>query len=706
MAPRTVVPTKWDFIVRTFGAETHHGGAEVYDLTYLIGGGPDAAPVVTKAENRPGSAVFRITTPRDEAWTAMVGLGYYTEIAMTSGERIFAGYITSLEHSDMSVKVTCADFISVLEKQGTWLRRNYRKSGSTGTVILPAVIGADGTVGYDATLVPGTVTSVQYLVSGDPQDVPRSTDGGRTHVDISHGTGYVRGLTVPVRAGITEVQRPLSLSGKATYTLTATYTTEDGAKRSVSASASWSARDTGYHNVTLSLDLGASRGSGGVLDVTLDGAWSFDDPNATKYYAYYTSYNGTSQAVIDTLGTVAPVIPESDQESYDKSSRVRVTYTSGSVTAGEVMKEIVGAVGYRAVLPSSVISGSMAVFRAGGAYAGTYLRRLADTEASGHRLSYTGYGHETPSVYIGQRATVGDESYMLKYGMDNGADGLESIDMVSFLPSKTLKRRPSAVTLSAKVGDRAVMCTVEDLTSIEARNGLSVETSVTDASVSDMGDVGQSAYNVLRSKELDRWEGTVTLAGIVPMMHESDDLHAGSGEQVRVRDSRYHVDESVHVMQAVYDLNAYLTVLTIGNYSAEYSSSISESASMVVAVGQMAMDTASSDLSQQQYCYVRDLQPTWSSAALSEDRVLLQTATKLIVLGAPTIYAMPDGTAIIVAQGTAEPGGSTDGTDWGVTGIHVELKTRKRIAVSVPDGRRPDYLVGQTLTVCLRVLSP
>lgn len=681
-------------------------------LHQVVGG----MAIITKAENRPGGATFtlhnnvhddtdNIILESFEGWTDGTGAvkpGQFVElfdISATDDPRlIMDGRITTMAPQGDRVAFEIGDGISFLSKAGTWLRRNYRDPQGTDAKFLTMDTSREppytdisqfpGTPSYPVTLYRSFLRTMTY--SGGTARLTR-VDQGKTYTRIRAVRLRVR-WTGPASGSATPTMRIKAVvGGLSAYSDTfVAYAISSG---TVNIEINRDFEEI-TEDISYLVSISAEKVSSGGLSLKL----SLSVESIT--------------AIVDTEEPVTPsslIYEFTDASDLDKqypSNRLGVVYENGKQLTTDIMSQIANAIGYGSEISDDAPQVLLPVYRVGGSYAQTYMQKLADIadRAENARLSYM-VRDNPPKVYIGRRKDVWDDYQTIYAFAGNQAHFAGEKVFASFSPRKTLKNRPNLVTLKGTISgekNTTVTVTFEDADSTDLR-GCIIEAIQADSHANSLQTIGQAAYNALAGTDLDRWEGEIVLPGIVWGMMGEDGC--GSGEVIFVEDSRYGISEKVKAMEVEYNYNTCLTKLTISNYGQIYSGSISNTNALAVEVTDMVGGISDTTLYNQQYCYFKT-EESWSPG--TAPKIAISDGGELTLQTDPAgVFILPNETTAVLAMFEAgdthlDPAKEEDA--FGIRKI-ILSGSGSPVELTIPEERRPDFYIGQTLVVCVMVRS-
>lgn len=424
------------------------------------------------------------------------------------------------------------------------------------------------------------------------------------------------------------------------------------------------------------------------------------------------------------------------------SKRMYATYISVAVDVTDIVSNLCDAEGYgysyRSDLPAT--TANLSLFRVGSGFIGDYLRKLCDVRTDDGRnrtFIATGMG---PSVYVGTRYTAEDDPlFAIAYGGEDmsahtvPASVLETFRFANFTPNKTLRHRANKVTYFATLNNESETIsfpvTITDRLNGGNRAGRVIE-AMSDGSVSSELEAVQGAWNRLTDNAIDQWEGTVTLPMSVEVRKymsqfigdgneatlDMDATHTGSGVPVVIYDNRYGFDGlRAKVRQMEINYPECTVTLTLNNYSVQYSSDVSDSVAQTVKMGASNGAEESALWSKQylslivtaensEHCSLKPGDEMWVSGAEHANTVDF-TDTEKIRPSSPTQwFKLPNSEDewIVLARFDATTINQVD-RKYGVTTVGFTEDDGDDHAVRIPAYKRPDFLVGQTLCVCLQV---
>ncbi len=701
------------------------GGSRYYfnATFYQVEGG---LAVINKAENRPGSATFTLANDYEDAprslcagtfaqWTdadtgeidpevqRAIEPGMYVELLDIDGPDSYTpladGRITTMIPNGETVAFEIGDGLAFLAKTGTWLRRNYRDKGHTTPKHVSGTI-ADGKIRIPIRGEDGTPSAAYRLKT--------------TEVELSLKKGVLPGSEVAAvipynKDGTvyTYLRRIIIKFKWGSYLMP--FAPDLNPTLTISTQAGDKTQTLPGKNVW---------GTGGSQIFTLDKFIDMNGDIAIGVTPKAGWWNGVEvewcKAWIDQEELVTTPTAEyiDDADEYDTASpqdRLRVVFEGGNLAVPDIIEQIANAIDYAKDIPTGdeIPRKKLAMFRAGGSYALTYIQKLADQEDNGRALSFTVDG-ASPTLRVGARYKVSDAPVMaIKYGGDQPPAGYEDRcqNIVEFSPKKTLKNRPNLVTLKATLqeNNQTLVLSLEDAGSTDHRDGLTIETILADSNASTMLGAGSAAVAALKARELDQWEGEVTIAGIVRgMMSEGDSTHAGSGIPLTITDSRYGLaDFRTRARQVEYNYNTCTTKVTLGNYDTTYSNGIANTNALAVEVSDLVGGIADTTLYNQQHAYITTTS-SWRPSANGGTVSIISNTGARFMMDHSEILELPDGNYVAVGAVKAVAGRCLQATNaYGIT--HIELAGNTTETIEIPEARRPDFFLGQTLTVCVLI---
>lgn len=690
----------------------------------LVEGG---LPVVSMVENRPGMATFTLLNDYETEGACLVSdctlwksrapvpiaCGMFVEIRDRKGGAILMdGFITTITARAEVVAVEIGDGNAILGRQGTWIRRNYYGS-TAGFRWFDTALDDEGQPYIEVGQVDGTIdtTQVSWMQASTtdvawPESSPdvttvRLDDLQAIRLPAVSGQ-YVRYLGLRIASGSSiAVDASIGITVKvngAEYLSTVWQGTLQGTNTG------------GYTEVPI-LDLSTPVERKGIeiaLDPTVDGVIRIDTTQSGEVVTASGTIAGLPSCVLVTeVENRVTVSPDSTSGRiypttvYDwmtaGPSQARIYVSSGGLPVTDVMANVMRALGSSATVRGSCAS-EVDIARVGGGYALDYLQAMAEVpDSTGGRRAFICRGRGQ-FLRIGDRYRVTDDP-RLHIIWERDRTSSDQMAFSSFDPCITLKNRPSLVTVRA-TGDLAqpILATVEDVAS-SIRRGLVVESIASTTTVASDADAVRTAYGELTSSELDAWEGTVTLPGIVQGLLETEGDHAGSGVPLVVTDTRNGLrDVRVRVRQVRYDYNAMTTAATVGNLDSSVVNKIADTIAMAQkgnAEAFAAASTASAYATQ----YLR---ARYSGITVQdENSVTITVATDSGSVSVPvteiTAGILPDGTAILQGRVTSE----VDGVEqYGVTRVSINGVSKR-----IPEEVRPDFMRGQVLVVSLTLTA-
>lgn len=706
------------------GPEDDPGALDATPL--LVSGG---LPVIEMIENGAGMARFTLLNDYETPGHNLLGdctlwegrarplsTGMYVMIFDPVGVSLLMdGFITSIVSNSETVEVEIGDGLAILGKQGTWIRRNFY-GASSGYRWLDTAIDEDGKPYAIVGTQEGTIDTNQVNWTR-PENKDVAFNGTLETVYVN----TVKEINFESKANTYTDSIDIKLGMIGLYSTPVTATIDayvDGKFHSQTIRTVTVPGDrndkTAHAKVTVNFSPPIPRGAISLKT-------SFD---AHHYVYVKRDKNNTSGSYVNNSDTVIPgciastlhdhelepvavssesttsrIYPQTVEDWMKEeplTDRVRVFYASEDLVVTDVMQNVADALGLQCIISGSS-SAQVAIARIGGGFALDYLKAMADVpDGRGVSRAFRVSGRGR-NIRIGDRYRVSDPPVAhIAWGMDK-VDG--AIPFASFNPRMTMKGRPSLVTIRATTSEGLpIISTVEDVTSTGHR-GLAIESLSGTTSVSTDMDAVREAYGTLTSAELDRWEGSIVLPGIVQGMIEMTGDHAGSGVPVRITDSRNALrDYPARVRQVAYDYNAMTTTLQIGNLDRSQQNKVSDSIAMAQ-VGSDAAFSAASSASAYMTQYLRMTIPRIIPQSQNSASIEVQTSEglKAIELESISIGIMPSGVGILQARAVSE---EANALRYAVKAIKIN-----GIRTEIPDAIRPDFLLGQTLVVSVTIPS-
>lgn len=704
--------------VRIYRTETDY-----LDASQMMAQG--GLPRCTVVENRPGSATMTLVNDYQRAghnlvsdcalWqsgvTEPLRCGMYVSIH-DNNELFFEGWITTITSRSEVVDIEIGDGKTFLGKQGTWIRRNFYGETARFYWLNTAM---DGDTPYiDLTGVEGIVDTNQVYWSqvnsydikiSDGTDVLRPSEGITLKFDTI-ARGYLR--KVMIRCGNTQ-------SSEQSDTITMSVYSGNDLKASRSYSAVFERYGTREIAMEFSEPLANTdvhieiKGTNSRI-VTRSLAAS-DSPyqvvtssetirgHIAGVFEFSTiDQSPTPVASTSTSARIYPATISPSMKAEPYSKRARVFVSSGDLPVADVMQNVAEALGRR-FEKRGTFAPSVGIARIGGGYALDYLQAMASvSDEAGHSHTFTTEGADMTLV-VGDCHTMSDApAATLVWG---GSYTGEGIAFASFNPSMTMKNRPSLVTVRATASPSSdshpILTTVEDVTASDTR-GMIVETVAGSTSVASDKDAVREAYGTLSSNQLDSWEGTMTLPGILSGFTATSGAHTGSGIVVSITDPRNGIEGyKARVRQVQHDWNTMTTSLTLGNLDSATVNRISDTIAMAHTGNAEAFSAASSASGfDTQYLRMRMSGVSVGTANTVRISVSRASTTATVDLGDVSVGVLPNGTKVLQARAIST---ILDTKRYGVTAITVNGVTS-----SIPEAIRPDFINGQTLIVSLTLV--
>ena len=679
--------------------------------------------ILNKAENQPGSATFTLCNDFDDLTRSLcsddfsqwsdgskgaIVPGMYVRLldikSPVYADFMMDGRITTITPSEDKVAFEIGDGKAFLGKAGTWLRRNYRNTESTGDVTLDGVLipnTSDMKVQID---IDGEAM-VAYRIRSTPVDISLSR-AGQTHIYNPFRGKFSDAVTSNIFRTIRRVEFDYSFD-----VMPGEYDPET----LIYFDLSIGGRSFGTIAV---VDATKGKGSGRITFNLNHMIFNSGDEVAIGYSMHGVAYGGatvrSATFILDSeevvsISSSTYTDTADEQDIIDSTHRLRVVYVSGGTTIKQIMSDMAEALDYGIDFHRSVPLTELSIFRAGGSYALSYYQKLADQKEKDtfKTMSFDVNG-DPPQILVGTRYSMSDDpKYLIKYGGDavpEGAEGLEILKIHKFSPKITLKNRPNLVTMKANLKDNQTFTvSFEDMTSTALR-GVTIEKLVSDSSASNVAGVGAAAFAELSSVELDKWEGEVIVPGIVRgLMSEGRDDHAGSGVPVLIQDRRFGMNSyKARVRQVTYDYSACVSRIILDNYDMMYSSGIASTNALAVEVGDLVGGIADTSLYNQQYVYVRSDERWVSSEDTTVELITTDDTSKEFKVPSKdvSVFILPSGHAVVACSFTTDAEHYLPlNKSYGVTGI--KLKGGSELTIPIHKKREPDLFLGQTLSICV-----
>ena len=663
-------------------------------------------PLSSKAEDNPLSPSFsgwsdgqaRAMTTAMYCWVGDVGSDGYRR-------RLSDGFISSIVcREDGGCDVTVADWISVMSRQGTALRRNIRStSRNTARIPLPTSSAWDGDTGRDTVTADVGTDALGGLIFDPNRPVRWWARRPEESVEIG-GESMHRNFSYTRAVPAGDGERVLCLGigivfnkklGNANWSGYIDVRSGSDVK-TVRYHASGSTSDGDkYQRVEIWLTDSDPRGlPADGLTFTIRDIGGGGTGYAGQYLRSDLDVIRARASELTSPASGGTVTSPSKGDSVAWVERCEVfAYSQDSMLCSDSMAWCAEALGYMPDVASGGSGGAFAVYRAGGTTAQGIISALADipNASTGRMLAWEAHGR-IPVVSVRPRTMISDgPSATVAYAGD-GIDG--AVPLVSHRPSRTLAQRPNAVTVRGSISagsgsKRAVTLSVRDPASTSARGGLIIEQAVQSSSMASVRDGMVSAWSALRSKALDTWEGEAVIAW---------DARRWLGTVIRIADSRYGIDEVVRVSEVLYDYGACTVTLRYGNVDSRYSSSESDAAAAASSAGSTA--DGSGDYNQQSVSLV--IQHAYHAGDVVQVNFAGGVGWK--ICDETTVYALPGGGHIYVGIVGADSASVPADVHYGVIEAAVDGRTAGGTwsSVTIPEALRPDHYKGQTLTVCIQ----
>ena len=259
------------------------------------------------------------------------------------------------------------------------------------------------------------------------------------------------------------------------------------------------------------------------------------------------------------------------------------------------------------------------------------------------------------------------------------------------------------VRASGKMSDGStvpIMVAVEDTDAVRRRHGLSIETISADSSVSTPLGAAQSGYSVITANDLDQWEGTVVLPGIITNLIEQYGEYAGSGIPVSLYDSRIGLDGyRAKVKQVTLDYNACTTTVVLTNYSLRHSNSLSSTVAVAISAADYSTGMTDTTLYDTQYVYVKTDKAQTIKENGNELFVHKSDGSHFSVQDIQ-ILKYPNHMTLLATL----PADSDNHTSnrYDIVGLSINNLSADKM-IKIPEPLRPDYYTGQVLVINIRI---
>ena len=748
------VPTYTETNLPKAAVRIYKSPSAYVDMTYKM----TVQPTIYKAVNRAGQFSFTVTNNPDnsflsdeyDGWsdgsTGAVEWGMYciVESINASGTTTYLtdGYVTTMEVNEYSLTFQCADHLAILGSRGADIHRNYYDSRTANVIqdvereqysgTAPSYVRTDIT---EIASAEGSVDSntVKYKISTtDSIGTSSSTEAILVVDKVYHGVHSYVAYPVTWTHNFNKDFSSITLRINKGVGKTSLVMTVDG------ITATWSANDAGG-NKNIVMDFGQVI-LGGEHTVTITGSGTntadcslylsggtYNDP---IHYYYESSISHGTIIERDTTGMVyCPSITEYDDATvntftvetigartymkitdiqgvtintdYDMltiptEGRVKFSYISGTVSAGEIITNISSRSGYIPLIATVPDMPELKLFRSGGGYALDYLQKVADIDRA---LTFTAKGYVPVLNVGGRRSSTVSPLYTCAYG-NSDAVGNDLL-MYSFRPKKSMTNRPSRAMIRTAISNKGtdstpVIALVYNDRLLTSRNGIGTDTVVANSSVLSVFDAVRSAYISVNHDEED-WEGSLTISGIVPDMIDVEGACAGSGTVISITDSRYGFnDKSFVITDVTYDFEQITTTVTLTNAPQVYSSAIAESIATAYSAADLVVGDSESTAYNTQYV---SAQKSGITVYTTGNTMKIVNSNGEITMDNVTAYVM-DGHTLVYGSKTIE---NSDNPSTAKYDVHTIIVNG--VSITIPEKSRPDCYEGQTIIVNVDVFN-
>ena len=710
-----------------------------YDVTYKM----TSQPKVYKAVNRAGNFSFSISidpddsplSPSFDGWTdgatGAVDWGMYVivEAINSDGTTTYVtdGYIATMELSEYTLSIQCADHLAILGSRGADIHRNYYDA-RTANEVRGVIVGqaSDNYIDVDVTNIydfGGTIdtSTVRYRV-----DSTTPYEDGSERLLLQSGSSLYSvtwsiSLTKPFKgikfkmwkaAGsysgmctVNGTSYPWSYSSSSSgdFDLTVDFgQVLDAGNYTIKMMATSSGT---FNNGTLQVYAKTSSGTGTIVHSYGNTTYN----NANVYCTIYDFTDATVTSSITASGgktylhitavTGSSITTDYGALTIPSDSRVSFAYVSGTVSATAIISNIASRAKYAPTIATDAMSDGIPefkLFRTGGGYALDYLQKVADT---GHAMTFAGSGFAAPTLHVGARRTSANgATYETAYG--NAEQVGNSLIMYDFKPRKTMQNRPSralirtAISSQGETTSKPVIALVYNHPLVSSRHNVSTDTVVSNSSVLSVLDAVRSAYSSVYVDEED-WEGVLTLSGIIPDMIDATGAYAGSGKVISVTDPRYgFVSKRFVITDVTLDFESITTQVTLSNAAQVYSSAVNDSIATAYTAADLAVGDAETTAYNTQFVYVQ----TTSATVQSSNSISITTSTGTYSLSNISAYVMQGHTLVYGSITFTSANKSTAKYD----GLSVTLNGT---TIGIPSEARPDCYEDQTVIVNIDVIQ-
>lgn len=689
-------------------------------------------PRCTVIENRPGMATLTLVNDYQKQghnlvsdcnlWasgvTEPIRCGMFVQIVEGS-DMMFEGWITTITSHSETVDIEVGDGKAFLGRQGTWIRRNFYGANAQFLMFNTAL---DGDMPYiDISGVDGVVDTNQvYWNRTDVLDVVNPSGYKNIPIGDLQRITFVNNTSQKIAAfrlrfcNRSNVDQTFSIGARM---YKGSRQIGGGYYRNLVAPASSST--VRYYELDFRLEEPQINEDLTVLIANASGSYvsvyvEEKSSGPCVVTSASASYKGCPSAYIEIIeeepisvspssnsSRIYPAIVQDWMRTGSMQNRARAYVSMGDVIVSDIMKNIADALG-RQFVKSGVVSPTVSIARIGGGYALDYLQAMASVaDANGRTMAFTTSGQDMTIIasdchHMGEaptKALVWGGSY---------TGGSDQVAFASFDPSMTLKNRPSLVTFRATSSSlssdaRPIMATVEDVASSDSR-GMVVETVASSTSVASDRDAVREAYGVLVENNLDSWEGSMVLPGILSGFIPTSGPYAGSGIVVSITDPRNGIqDYKARVRQVRHDWNSMTTTLSLGNLDEAVVNRISDTIAMASKGNAEAFAAASpAGGFNAQYLRMRVSGVSVGDSNTVYINIARSSGNDAVLMSEVSVGVFPDGSKLLQASAVSFlPDVSRQGV-WGLT--------INGTSVSIPTYLRPDFLQGQTLTVSLTIV--
>ncbi len=688
----------------TLNEERQYSVYSKRDISNLLISG--SGPVIYAAVNRSGHFHFSLTHDPENSllnenliWgdgsVGPMSWGHYVEV-IYHDERVASGYISTIELSEHTLYIECADEMAVLDSIGVDASRNYYDTRTSTAFFSASSGGSDTEIIVDISSISDIEGVIEPPIKYRGRDIVDRTSGSDlVRLIADNLIGYSSINTVDWKFSTTEPFSAFTFNFKTTvFGLSS-----DAPLRAWVMDAGWNA--VGYtvttipfnadelitisftemipageytlrlqaedRNYTGGLSLVRNSSSTGSIRIT-DGETGVQttivgEPVGSIVIHPFEEVSNYevdgAKLIIKTLSASGAVTANNKLGLIAPSNnRAQITYYSGTMSAFPIIENLMNKVGQVVESPIQYIEyPSVVLFRAGGMPILSYIQKLTDMEnTEGRQMAFRGVNTDfDPHAggilgRIGIRKTSEDGADLIvKYGSLN-----EDLIMLNFTPTLTMKNRPSRMLVRGTVANRGDITPTPAIvmaknSGIAASRQLNTDGVRQTSSALTVYDLMQEAWGHVK-RDGNEWGGTITVSGIHKLIFD-EGYYAGSGKVLNITDPRYFINaKNFVVTDYTIDFGKMSTTANLSNERTEYSSVINTTEQIAFTTADTVVSNTDSTLYNVQFAF-RDY-TQWSvniPIKSSGNSAVLTTraSQRSITSDSFNVFVLPDNKALL-----------------------------------------------------------